>query len=156
MEDIKTNILNFINMLIDVIIAFLKAFFNFNFLVFFSVGIIGIGGLGYWIDFKLGNDLKMDIFTFSMAIIGTQILNAITAKKINSAIASLGALIGFIAMLYLFNGLYDKDLEYLEKGCLLTLVLYFFIESNDEKYKQKRNTNPTGKENASVDELQDS
>lgn len=149
------NIKDFFSMLGNVIERFFYGITNFPFLVFFMIGIVGIGCIGYWIDLKLGNDVKMDLFTISMAIIGTQILNAITAKKTNYALASLGILIGFVALYQSIYGLYLKDLGILKCGWYLALLLYFFIESNDEKYARRSNSSPIGFENPSEHTLQD-
>jgi len=155
MDEIKSNIIDILNMLSDVFYRFFYAITNFPFLGYFILGMIGIGGLGFWIDYYQSNDYKMNLFTYSTAIIGTLALDAITGNKNSRLLVTLGTIIGFIAIALLIIGLIEKNLFYLQWGTGLSLLLYFFVESNKSKYKRSPNSSPIGNKNPTEDDLED-
>ncbi len=78
-----------------------------SFIAYLLIGVIAIGGIGVWLPFIVNYFIKnindtvffesQNIFTFSVAILGTLSLEAFitTGKKMNLAL--LGVILGFIA-----------------------------------------------------------
>lgn len=140
MKDIWLNILDWINLLIDLLYRFFYAITNIRFILRFSLGMILIGGLGVLIDLYFGNDYKMSAFTYSTAVIGTLTLEALTTTKKDHTLTYLGTLIGLCSIILLSMGLYEKDLNKIHYGFILCLALYIFVESNKKEYSLKRGT----------------
>lgn len=144
MKEIKQNLLDWVNLIIDLLYRFFFAITNIRFVLRFILGMGIIGGLGVLIDLYFGNDYKMSIFTYSTALIGTLTLESLTTAKKDHTLTYLSTLIGIISIILLSIGLYEKDLSKIHFGFILCLILYIFVESNKNEYKPK-DTTPTGK-----------
>lgn len=154
-EKMKENFKDWAEVFIQVGMRFGNAITNIPFLVSFGVGVVGIGGLGIWIDNHYNKEINMDLFTVSMAILGTLILDGITKNNKNNLLTSVAILLGSFAIYFLFIGLDLQNKSDLITGYIIVLVLYFFTESNKPEYDSRKNADMTGKKNATAEELHD-
>ncbi|AJR09781.1 hypothetical protein C9J03_09675 [Photobacterium gaetbulicola] len=136
-----------------------------SFIAYFSIGIVAIGGIGVWLPYLLDSTGAMffesqNVFTFSVAILGTLSLEGFISKDKSLRLTSLGVILGFVAFLLGVIGYVNAQtgVSVLVNICAaLTLLIFLFANANDEKFDDESEVeaDATGYKQADADLIKD-
>ncbi|MBS4714913.1 hypothetical protein [Aeromonas dhakensis] len=125
----------------ELIVRSKNAIFSVKFILFFVGGLILLGGIGVWLPAISDEKTKLfesqNVFTYTVAIIGTLFIESIFQEHKDNDLTSLGILSGIIAFVLCFIGftLQKSGVSTLVNiGLILTLCVYFFSYANDPRF----------------------
>lgn len=133
-----------------------------GFILFFFGGVLIIGGIGVWLPAWLDKNISylesQNVFTYTVAIIGTLFIEFIFQDKKDVELSLLGAFSGLIALLCCFLGFMSQQagVSYsVSAGLFLTLCIYFFSYANDPRFDGNESSpaDPIGYKTADVNGL---
>lgn len=139
-----------------------NAFCSIGFVLFFFGGVLIVGGIGVWLPAYMDKDISylesQNVFTYTVAIIGTLFIEFVFQDKKNHELTLLGAFCGLIALLLCSLGFMSQTTgvsSSVSAGLFLTLCIYFFSYANDPRFDGDESSpaDPTGYKNADVSGL---
>lgn len=145
-----------------------NAIFSIKFSIAFFFGLLFFGGIGVWLPYWNSSDpektlwLSQNLFTYSMAILSTLLIEFVLKKSSVTDDLSLLALgLGMVSATLCVLGYADTPDGYSQNtliGAALAVVLFLFVNVNDEKYDTQvkpAKATATGYSDANVNKIND-
>ncbi|MEZ8776657.1 hypothetical protein [Vibrio splendidus] len=139
---------------------------SLQFIAFFLVGIILIGGIGIWLPYftdKSGAAVlfeSQNVFTYAVAILGTLVVEGFFGNK-QKSLAALGLISGVLAFLLCSIGYYKLQTGlsiWVNIGAILSLLLFLLANVNDDRFddeEEESTSSSTGYSDANAAKIVD-
>lgn len=138
-----------------------------KFIAYMFIGIIGVGGVGVWLPATMDPSDKIsflesqNVFTYSVAILGTLFIEAFFGSR-NNNLAAIGLIFGVVVFLICCVA-YVKNQTglngFLNFGAFCSLFLFLMANVNDERFDEEEYAEPEvdaiGFKNADAKNIQD-
>lgn len=135
-----------------------NAFVSIPFITSFILGVLVISSIGIWLPYSLDKTGKVlffetqNLLTYSLAFIGTMVVDLLISNEKNKSLTSLSLLVGAFATFLLIYGYIKVPVGFswcVFIGSIITLLMFIFFTVNDPKYDIKNKKE--NQSNASVD-----
>lgn len=120
-----------------------NAVVSLPFLASFIIGVLVISGIGIWLPYTLDETGKavffetQNLLTYSLAFLGTMIVDLLLSDKKNKDLISLSLIFGVVAIFLLVSGYIavPKGFSWCVLfGSVITILMFVFFTVNDPKY----------------------
>jgi hypothetical protein len=116
---------------------------SLQFIAYFFVGILLLGGLGVWLPYAIDDNSSVvffesqSVFTYSVAILGTLCVEGFLVGNKQKNLAALGLIFGVIAFLLCSFGYYNQQEGsslWVNIGAGLSLFIFLMANVNDSRF----------------------
>lgn len=140
---------------------------SLQFLAYFFVGILLLGGIGVWLPYAIDDTSTVSffeshsVFTYSVAILGTLCVEGLLIGSKQKNLAALGLIFGVLAFLLCSFGYYNMQNGtslWVNIGAVISLFIFLMANVNDPRFDDEEDeitANTTGFRDADASKIMD-
>jgi hypothetical protein len=142
---------------------------SLQFIAYFFIGILLLGGLGVWLPYALDETITVaffesqSVFTYAVAILGTLCVEGFLVGNKQKNLSALGLIFGVLAFLLCSFGYYNfpnGSSIWVNLGAGLSLFIFLIANVNDPRFdddddEDEPKANTTGFTNADASQITD-